>query len=685
MKALVLHLTFAALASSALGQIPVMLPGFSVGEASKVSAHAEGAAMSPDGAFVLTWLREGDLFGTLSRWPNSQYPLGPSSESSVARDASGRSVVVWRDGEHIIRGRRFDASWTPLGESFLVTASGLVLVSSPHVASDPSGNFVATWTSDPGGDVVARGFDTHGDPLGYEFAVNLFTPGAQSTSGVAMSPAGFVVTWSGDGPSGTGVFGRRFDFSGAPLTGDIQVNIATPASPGPGAPDVAMNAVGNFVVVWKDGSASLGRRFDAAGAPLGEVFPISPPATASDNPEVASDSAGNFLVVWNGADVVTGYDILGRYFDATGAALGAAFEVADYPPFEPNWFSAGFDPHPALADNGSFVVAWTGAGGYPNYQCCVYQSAVGRRSGVRALGVWIPTENGVLEPGESVVVGTAWNNDSSDDVPLAGTASAFSGPPGATYTLGDATADYGAIPAGQGRNCSASGNCYGVSVSAPAVRPVQHWDAQLQEALSIAVPKSWKLHIGESFPDVPTDNLFYKSIETLFHDGVTGGCFGGGFCPAASVTRAQMAVFLLKSKFGAAHVPPPCTGAVFTDVPCTGSPFDPWIEELAALGVTDGCGGELYCPGDSVTREQMAVFLLKALAGSAYTPPACTPQFEDVPCSSDFAPWINDLAARGVTGGCSATPALYCPTGASNRGQMAVFLTKVFGLRLYGG
>ena len=469
------------------------------------------------------------------------------------------------------------------------------------------------------------------------------------------------------------------------MTGDIQLDTATPAYPGPGAPGVAMNAAGDFVAVWKDGAASLGRRFDAAGAPLGAAFPIGTSATTSENPEVASDSAGNFLVVWNGTDVAAGYDVLGRYFDATGAALGAEFEVADYPPDDPDFFSVGFNPHPALADNGSFVVAWTSVGGYRYSKCCIYHTALGRRSGVRALGAWIPTGNGVLEPGESVVVGTAWNNDSSDGVPLAGTASSFSGPPGATYTLNDATADYGTIPVGEGRNCSSSGNCYAVSVSRPAARPAKHWDTRLQEALSIGVPKTWNLHVGESFSDAPASHPFYTFIETVLHNGVTAGCFGGGYCPGDPVSRAQMAVFLLKSRFGAAHVPPTCTGTVFTDVPCTGSPFDPWIEELAALGITAGCSDSLFCPGDTVTREQMAVFLLKTLNGAAYTPPACSQQFEDVPCPGQFADWVGDLAGRGVTGGCSVSPALYCPTGTVNRGQMAAFLTRTFGLVLYGG
>jgi len=78
----------------------------------------------------------------------------------------------------------------------------------------------------------------------------------------------------------------------------------------------------------------------------------------------------------------------------------------------------------------------------------------------------------------------------------------------------------------------------------------------------------------------------------------------------------------------------------------------------------------------------MAVFLLKTLEGSTYVPPACTGVFPDVPCPSTFAPWIEDLAARGITGGCGGGN--FCPAAPNTRGQMAVFLTKTFGLLLYG-
>jgi hypothetical protein len=179
------------------------------------------------------------------------------------------------------------------------------------------------------------------------------------------------------------------------------------------------------------------------------------------------------------------------------------------------------------------------------------------------------------------------------------------------------------------------------------------------------------------FTDVPQAHPFHDRIEDLFRSGVTAGCGGGNFCPANLVTRAQMAVFLLKGIHGPAYVPPPATGTVFNDVD-VGDFAAANIEQLAEEGITSGCGSGNYCPDASVTREQMAVFLLRAKHGAAYMPPAATGDFDDVPVSSPFAKWIEQLAAEGITAGCGGNN--YCPTQAVTRGQMAVFLVKTFDL-----
>jgi hypothetical protein len=139
-----------------------------------------------------------------------------------------------------------------------------------------------------------------------------------------------------------------------------------------------------------------------------------------------------------------------------------------------------------------------------------------------------------------------------------------------------------------------------------------------------------------------------------------------------------MAVFLLKAEHGAGYAPPSCTG-VFGDVPCPGGFAVDWIEQMAAEGITGGCGSGNYCPAIAITRAQMAVLLLKAAVGTSYVPPVVAQIFDDVPPGAFAADWINDLHTRGITGGCSASPPLYCPLASSFRGQMAVFLTKTFG------
>ena len=180
-----------------------------------------------------------------------------------------------------------------------------------------------------------------------------------------------------------------------------------------------------------------------------------------------------------------------------------------------------------------------------------------------------------------------------------------------------------------------------------------------------------------TFADVTPSNPSYDFIETIARNGISSGCGGGNFCPNSGVTRAQMAVFLLKSKYGSAYAPPPATGNVFSDVPANAFAAA-WIEELAAEGITSGCGGGRYCPDAIVTRAQMAVFLLRAEHGGGYVPPPPTGIFDDLLLTDPFTPWIEQLSVEGITAGCGGGN--YCPNDPSTRGQMSVFLVRTFGL-----
>ena len=182
------------------------------------------------------------------------------------------------------------------------------------------------------------------------------------------------------------------------------------------------------------------------------------------------------------------------------------------------------------------------------------------------------------------------------------------------------------------------------------------------------------------FLDVPAAHQFYSFVTTLVSNGITAGVGGGNYGVGQDTLRQQMAVFLLKAKYGLCYTPPPCTVPVFDDVPCNLS-FAPWINELVAQGIAGGCGGaNNYCPGQPVLRQQMAVLLLRTLEGTGYAPPECTVEtFSDVTCDNPFADWIYELVARNITAGCGGGN--YCPAGSASRGQMAVFVVKTFGLQ----
>ncbi|HKD20246.1 MAG TPA: S-layer homology domain-containing protein, partial [Thermoanaerobaculia bacterium] len=183
---------------------------------------------------------------------------------------------------------------------------------------------------------------------------------------------------------------------------------------------------------------------------------------------------------------------------------------------------------------------------------------------------------------------------------------------GSTYAW---TLTGGSITAGQGSNqITFDAGSPGATMLAGVV----------ETAGSCASPEETSA-IQVDFLDVPPSDPFHDYVIKIARNGITAGCGGGNYCRNAAVTRAQMAVFLLKAEHGSTYLPPTCTG-IFGDVPCP-SPFANWIEELAAESITGGCGGGDYCPSNPVTRAQMAVFLLKTQHGPAYVPPTCTGVF----------------------------------------------------------
>jgi predicted outer membrane repeat protein len=192
---------------------------------------------------------------------------------------------------------------------------------------------------------------------------------------------------------------------------------------------------------------------------------------------------------------------------------------------------------------------------------------------------------------------------------------------------------------------------------------------------------SYTAPTAPTFGDVPMNVGHWNWVERLANSTITAGCGAGNYCPFNEVVRAQMAIFLLRGKHCGSSYTPPAVGAStgFGDVPLDAT-YAPWVKQLAAEGVTAGCGGGNFCPLQVVSRAQMAIFLLRARHGSTYSPPAvgATTGFADVPLDATYAAWVKQLAVEGVTAGCGSGN--FCPLQNVNRAQMATFLVRAFGL-----
>jgi hypothetical protein len=189
-------------------------------------------------------------------------------------------------------------------------------------AGGGNGSFVVVWDSQ-----AARV-----DPPGVVQTLPDVVPGGYPRV-AADADGDFVVVWEGADGSGGGIVGRRFDAAGTPLGGTFQVNTQTLQSQY--QPAIAMAPGGEFVVVWTgapdgDDGGIGGRLYDAGGVAQGNEFVVnSNTATEQSRPGVGMDGAGNFVVAWRHGGYIEPFDnpVMFRRFDASGTPLGDDFVV----------------------------------------------------------------------------------------------------------------------------------------------------------------------------------------------------------------------------------------------------------------------------------------------------------------------------------------------------------------------
>lgn len=213
------------------------------------------------------------------------------------------------------------------------------------VASDALGNFVVVWSGNGPGDadgVFVQRYQADGTRVGGEVRVNVTTTGAQRIASVAMDAAGnFVVVWmSPNNRTPTTGYGevraRLFSSSGTPRSGELLIQSNGFVH------DVAMDATGNFVIAYETSSGVketlYAQRYNAAGVAQGKAISFGVQLYSGDNANLAMDRDGDFVIVWSHTF---------QRVDRLGRKQGPAVPLPE-----------AIKPSVGMDGAGNFVIAW---------------------------------------------------------------------------------------------------------------------------------------------------------------------------------------------------------------------------------------------------------------------------------------------------------------------------------------
>ncbi|WP_221409173.1 putative Ig domain-containing protein, partial [Reichenbachiella versicolor] len=304
--------------------------------------------------------------------------------SDIAMDEDGDFVIAWSTVNTGVYAQRFNAEGVAQGDEFTVASGSVGYNLAPAVAMDSDGDFVITWqmsnlsAMDDRG-IQAQRYNSSGEKQGSVFLVNTHTTGNQNTPDIAMDADGdFVIVWSGDGGyvhGGTDIMAQRFDASGNKVESEFRVNFGTFKNSI--NPAISMDADGDFVVTWQDENVDgddygiEARLYNASGEAQTDPFLVN---TLVDNyqtdPATAMDADGNFVITWNSDHSAGFHDVYARRYNVSAVAQ-------DTEEFLVNTFKGSGSiqdrvPSIAMSVNGDFVITWDGFGQGDDFSSDIY-------------------------------------------------------------------------------------------------------------------------------------------------------------------------------------------------------------------------------------------------------------------------------------------------------------------------
>lgn len=315
------------------------------------------------------------------------YTSGNQTGPAVTVLTTGDFIVVWNgseadngDPDDSAQGQRYDSAGNPLGDQFLINTYTTGDQITRAIAAGLDGTFIVAWSSNGSyGDdsddrsVQAQRFDSSGAPVAAQFQVNTYTTDYQDRPSIAIAPSGdFVIVWnSSDADNGDSndmsIQGQLYSSDGSPAGDQFLVNTYT--TDAQRLPTIAMDADGDFVVVWESDSADddtsnasiQGQRFHSNGDTLGTQFQVNTYTTSvQEKPTVAMAQDGAFVVVWQSFGSDNGdnnnFGIQAQRYSPSGDPVASQFLVNTYTNF------AQRNPSVDIDADGDFVVAWRSYG-----------------------------------------------------------------------------------------------------------------------------------------------------------------------------------------------------------------------------------------------------------------------------------------------------------------------------------
>ena len=381
-------------------EVPAPVADFEGGDEFFANQTTAGDQILPNvaglanGTFVTVWVslgqdgEDGGIYANIygadgtpvtTEFQVNTHVLGAQLNPSVTALTGGDFVITWtsngQDGDNYgIYGQRFQIDGTPVGGEFQVNSATDGSQEAPTVTALADGGYLVAWQSYSasqdglGSGIYAQRYDASGAPVGGETLINSTIANNQSLPVAAgLGDGGYVIAWQSDGNQdgwANGIYAQRYDASGAPVGGELQVNSFWVGSQS--NPSITGLAGGGFVVTWQSESYSwfqnqdtdnwgvYSRIYDASGNPVtGEILINTTTADQQIEPSVTALPDGGYFVTWSSFDSAGGtWEVYGQRLDAAGAKIGSELlinETTDGTQLQPSVST--------LAD-GSVVVSW---------------------------------------------------------------------------------------------------------------------------------------------------------------------------------------------------------------------------------------------------------------------------------------------------------------------------------------